>query len=141
MNKFFTFDQEDKKLWIGIVAISAIVIILLSVFATTSPFHWVERLLITIFQIFLPGYVIVKLFLDKVQFTDNPVLDRFLVSLGISVATVQTLYFISTYLRTYAFNVDEEVISSNKIAIAIVLLVIGVAFGIKFYQNKKKGIS
>ena len=141
MNKFFTFDQDDKKLWMGIAAVSAIVIILLSAFATTSPFYWVERLLITIFQIFLPGYVIVKLFLDKVQFTDNQVLDRFLVSLGISVATVQTLYFIATYLRTYAFNVDEDVISSNKLAIAVTLLVIGGAFAIKFYQNKKKGVS
>jgi len=141
MNKFFTFDQDDKKLWIGIAAVGAIVIILLSAFATTSPFYWVERFLITIFQIFLPGYVVVKLFLDKVQFTDNPVLDRFLVSLGISVATVQTLYFIATYLRTYAFNVDEDVISSNKLAIAVTLLVIGGAFAFKFYQNKKKGAS
>jgi len=141
MNKFFTFDQDDKKLWIGIAAISAIVIVLLSLFATTSPFYWVERFLITIFEMFLPGYVIVKLFLDKIQLTDNPVLDKFLVSLGISVATVQTLYFLSTYLRTYAFNVDEDVISSNKIAIGVAVLVMAAAFGVKFYQNKKKGVS
>lgn len=141
MNNYLTFDQDDKKLWIGIAIFGGIAIVLLSLFATTSPFYWVERLLITLFQMFLPGYVIVKLFMDKIQLTENLILDKFLVSLGISVATVQTLYFLSTYLRTYAFNVDEDVIPSNGIAIAVALLVIGGAFGFKFYQNKKKGIA
>jgi uncharacterized membrane protein len=141
MNNYFTFDQDDKKLWMGIAAFGGVAIILLSLFATTSPFYWVERLLITLFQMFLPGYVIVKLFLNNIQLTENLILDKFLVSLGISVATVQTLYFVSTYLRTYAFNVDEEAIPSNGIAIVVALLVIGGAFGVKFYQNKKKGIA
>jgi len=139
MIKYITFTQDDKKLWIGIGAVGGIFVILLSVFATTSPFYWVERFLITIFEVFLPGYVVVKLFLDQAKFTENPVVDKVILSFGISFATVQTLYFLFTYIRTYALNVDEDVISSNVIAILLALLVMGVAYGIRFYQEKKKG--
>jgi uncharacterized membrane protein len=139
MIKYITFTPDDKKLWIGIGAVGGIFVILLSVFATTSPFYWVERFLITIFEVFLPGYVIVKLFLDQAKFTENPVVDKAILSFGISFATVQTLYFLFTYVRTYALNVDEDVISSNVIAILLALLVMGVAYGVRFYQERKKG--
>lgn len=139
MNKFLTFNELDKKLWIGIGAFGAIFIILLSIFTTNSPFYFLERLLITLFEMFLPGYFIMKLFLDQVQFTEFRVVDKFLVSFGLSICTVQTLYFLSTYLRTYGFNVDEDVISSNTIAILIALLVSAGAFGAKYYMLKKAG--
>lgn len=137
MNKFFTFTELDKKLWIGIAGFGAIFIIMLSLFTTSSPFYYLERLLITLFEMFLPGYVIMKLFLDHIQFTEYKVVDKFVVSFGLSICTVQTLYFLSTYLRTYGFNVDEDVISSNTIAILIALLVMGGAFGAKYYMLKK----
>ncbi len=137
MSKFFTFHELDKKLWIGIAAFGAIFIILLSVFTTSSPFYYLERFIITIFEMFLPGYVIMKLFLDHIEFTEYKVIDKFLVSFGLSICTVQTLYFLSTYLRTYAFNVDEDVISSNAIAVFIAMLVMGAAFGAKYYLLKK----
>ncbi|QSA97949.1 hypothetical protein [Methylococcus sp. EFPC2] len=138
MIKYITFGPNDKKLWIGIGVVSAILIVLLSVFATTSPFYWVERFVITLFEVFLPGYVIVKLFLDHVSFSESPVVDKVILSFGISFATVQTLYFLFTYVRTYALNVDEDVISSNAIAIILALLVSGGAYGIRFYQDKKQ---
>ncbi|MBS1212102.1 MAG: hypothetical protein H6R26_718 [Proteobacteria bacterium] len=137
MSKFFTFNELDKKLWIGIAIFGAIFIVLLSVFTTSSPFYYLERLVITLFEMFLPGYVIMKLFLDHVEFTEYKVIDKFLVSFGLSICTVQTLYFLSTYLRTYAFNVDEDVISSNAIAVFIALLVMSGAFGAKYYLLKK----
>jgi uncharacterized membrane protein len=139
MNKFLTFNELDKKLWIGIGAFSAIFVILLSVFTTSSPFYYVERLLITLFEMFLPGYAIMKLFLDHIQFTEYKVIDKFLISFGLSICTVQTLYFLATYLRTYGLNVDEDVISSNVLAILIAVLVMAGAFGAKYYMLKKAG--
>jgi len=141
MNKFFQFTKDDKTMWLGILAISTVFIVLMSLFTTTSPFYYAERILITLFIMFLPGYAITKLFFDHMEFTEYRALDKFLVSFFFSIATVQTLYFVATYLRTYAFNVDEEMISSNAIAIFIAVLVTLVAFGVKFYLNKKKTIA
>lgn len=137
MNKYFEFSAVDKKLWIGIGVVSGIVIVLLSVFTTTSLFYWLARFLVTILIMFVPGYVITKLFFDKLVFTEYPAVDKFIVSFFFSIATVQTLYFLTTYLRTYGFNIDEDIISSDKIALVLALLVIGVAFGIKTYLIRK----
>ncbi|WP_434130524.1 hypothetical protein [Methylocaldum sp. GT1BB] len=141
MNKFFQFNKDDRTMWLGMLGISAVFIVLMSLFTTTSPFYYAKRILITIFIMFLPGYAITKLFFDHMEFTEYRALDKFLVSFFFSIATVQTLYFIATYVRTYALNVDEDVISSNAISISIALLVTAVAFGVKFYLNKKKTIA
>jgi uncharacterized membrane protein len=137
MNKYFEFSAIDKKLWIGIGAVSGIVIVLLSLFTTTSLFYWLVRILVTILIMFVPGYIITKLFFDKLVFTEYPVVDKFIVSFFFSIATVQTLYFLTTYLRTYGLNIDEDIISSDKIALVLALLVIGAAFGIKAYLIRK----
>ncbi len=137
MNNWFTFKREDKLMWLGLLGISAILIVLLSLFTTSSPLYYLERIVIGILMMVVPGYVIMKLFLDHVQFTENPIIDKFMVSFGLSIVTVQTLYFMSTYLRTYAFNVDEDVISSDKIALIVVFLVIAAAVGAKFYLIRK----
>jgi uncharacterized membrane protein len=141
MNKFFQFNKDDKTMWLGILAISTVFIVLMSLFTTTSPFYYAQRILITLFIMFLPGYTITKLFFDHLEFTEYRALDKFLVSFFFSIATVQTLYFIATYVRTYALNVDEDVISSNAISITIAVLVTAAAFGVKFYLNKKKTIT
>lgn len=139
MNKYFTFDKDDKTLLVGILAISTIAIVIFSVFHSTSPFTYLAKFSIGLFEMFLPGYVIMKLFLDRIQLTENRAIDKAIVSFGLSMVTVQLIYFLSTYVRTYAFNVDEDMISSNTIAIVLVLLVIGGAFGAKFYLLNKKG--
>jgi uncharacterized membrane protein len=141
MNNFIQFSKVDRTMWLGMLGISAIFIVLMSLFTTTSPFYYAKRVLITIFIMFLPGYSITKLFFDHLEFTEYKALDKFLVSFFFSIATVQTLYFIATYIRTYAFNVDEDVISSNSIAISIAVLVTAVAFGVKFFLNKRKTIA
>ena len=141
MNNFIQFSTVDRTMWLGMLGISAIFIVLMSLFTTTSPFYYAKRVLITIFIMFLPGYSITKLFFDHLEFTEYKALDKFLVSFFFSIATVQTLYFIATYIRTYAFNVDEDVISSNSIAISIAVLVTAVAFGVKFFLNKRKTIA
>lgn len=137
MNKLLQFDDDDRKLWIGILGISAIGIIILTVFSGASFFEFLARFAITIFIMFLPGYSIYKLFFNNLKLSDYPIIDRFLASLFFSIASVQTLYFLTTYLRTYGFNVDEDVISSDKIAVALAVLVTAAAFGIKYYLNKK----
>lgn len=137
MKNFLEFDDIDKKLWLGILGISAVGIILLSLFTSTSLFGYVARFLITVFIMFLPGYAICKLFFDKLKLSDFPTLDRFLASFFFSIASVQTLYFLSTYVRTYGLNVDEDVISSDTIAIVLAVLVIGGAFATRYYLNRK----
>ncbi|MEW6037307.1 MAG: hypothetical protein AB1648_03505 [Pseudomonadota bacterium] len=149
ISDFLEFSEVDKKLWIAIAAVISIAILLLSVFATTSPFYWIERFGIAILEMFVPGYLITKLFFDKMAFSERPIslkfiviepeiIDKAIVSVTLSIATVQTLYFLATYLRTYGLNVDEDVISSDKLAVAVVLLVIAGAFGIKYYLLRKK---
>lgn len=139
MNKLMIqFDNEDRSLWLGILAIGGAGILLLSIFTTTSFLGWIGRLLSTLFVMFLPGYAIFKLFFSHLKLSDYPILDRFLASVFFSIASVQTLYFLATYVRTYAFNVDEDVISSNAIAITLAILVVVGAFGAKYYLDKKK---
>lgn len=138
MNNFIQFSKVDRTMWLGILGFSAIFIVLMSVFTTTSPFYYAKRVIISILIMFIPGYSITKLFFDHLEFTEYKALDKFLVSFFFSIATVQTLYFIATYIRTYAMNVDEDVISSNSIAITIATLVTAAAFGVKFYLNKNK---
>ncbi|MDD2767275.1 MAG: hypothetical protein PHT19_00995 [Methylococcus sp.] len=148
MSDFLDFSNADKKLWIGIAAVSGIMIVLMSMFTTTSLFYLLERFVIAIMEMFVPGYLITKLFFDKVVFSEHSIslkfiviepaiIDKAIVSVTLSIATVQTLYFLATYLRTYGLNVDEDVISSNTLAVGLVVLVIGAAFGVKYYLLKK----
>jgi uncharacterized membrane protein len=137
IQNFVQFTKTDQLLWLGILAVGAIFIVLMSLFTDAGLVHYISRFVVMVFMIFLPGYVILKLFFDHIEFTEYKVIDKFLVSLFLSIASVQTLYFLSTYIRTYGLNVDEDVISSDKIAVFIAVLVMTVAVGIKFYLNKK----
>jgi hypothetical protein len=144
MENFFTFDKEDRKLWLGTGAVGLVFIVLFSVFTTTSPFFYLEKFLIAVLIIFLPGYIVMKLFLDHLSFSDNRIIDKAMLSFGLSMVTMITPYFLTTYIRPYVFNTDEqgmEFMSGNALSLLLVALVIGIAFGVKYYQNKKKGIS
>jgi uncharacterized membrane protein len=144
MNNYFTFDKEDKKLWLGIAGVGIIFIVVFSIFTTTSPFLLLEKFFAAVLEMFLPGYVIMKLFFDNISFSENRIADRAIVSVGLSIATMVTTYFLTTYLRPYVFNTDErgmEFMSGNVTSLLLLATIIGVSFGIKYYQNKKKGIS
>ncbi len=131
------FSREDRLLWFGIFGFSGIFILIMSVFTTVPITHYMIRIIITIMMMFIPGYVTMKLFLDRMEFTEHKVLDRFIVPLIISAITVQPLYFLVTYLRTYALNIDEDVINSDILAAIIAILVTASAFLIKFLRTRK----
>lgn len=139
MKDLFSFNETDKKMWMGIGAVVAVMVLLLSIFTTTSAFYYFERLGIAIVEMFIPGYIITKLYADKMEFTEYPAIDKFLVSLFFSIATVQTLYFFLERMRFEGLNTDEGV-NSNKLVILVVFLVIGGAVGLKIYLNKRKAL-
>jgi len=149
LSDFLEFGEVDKKLWIMIAAVSGMIILLMSVFTTTSFLYFIERFVITILEMFVPGYLITKLFFENFTYSERPismkfivlepaVIDKAMFSIFLSIASVQTIYFLATYLRTYALNVDEDVISGDKLAIIVVVLVVSAAFGIKYYLLRKQ---
>jgi uncharacterized membrane protein len=140
LDQFLTFDEDDKKLWIRVGGALGLIVLLFSVFTTTSVFYYLERALIAVMVIFLPGYLITKLFLDKISFSDNRVADKIILSFAISVVVMVVPYYVSTYLRPYDLNTDEEglePLSRNHEVMLLLLLVIAIAFGVKYYLNKK----
>jgi uncharacterized membrane protein len=143
MKNFLEFDQDDKKLWLGIAAAVAIYVIAFSLFWKGGVFYHLEKAFATLLVIVLPGYVIMKLFLDKVTISDNRIADKLMVSFGLSIASMIVPYFMTTYLRPYVFNTDEEgwgIISNTGVTMILLVLVLGIAFGLKYYQNKKNGL-
>ncbi|MDD5036663.1 MAG: hypothetical protein PHE55_18140 [Methylococcaceae bacterium] len=143
MKNYFEFDQDDKKLWLGIGVASAIFIILFSL-VWGGLFQQIERVVFALIVIFLPGYIILKLYLDKLSISDNRVTDKIMASLGLSIACMVVPYYLTTYLRPYVFNTDEEgwgTLSNTWVVILLLILVVVVAFGVKYYQNKKNGLA
>lgn len=64
-------------------------------------------------------------------------LDKLLISIFASIATVQTLYFLAAYFRTYALNMDEDVISSDALSINLAACVIAGSFAVKYFLNRR----
>jgi uncharacterized membrane protein len=142
MKNFFEFDQEDIKLWKGIGVAGLIFVVLFSVF-WGGFFQQIERVIFALLVIFLPGYTIMKLYFDKFTVSDNRLTDKIMISLGLSIAAMVIPYFLTTYIRPYVFNMDEEgwgAVSNTTVTVILLIVVMGTAFGIKFYQNKKNGL-
>jgi len=143
LKPFFTIDQEDKKVWLGVLGAGAVFVILLSVFTTTSVFYYLERYFVTLMMIFLPGYVVMKIYLDNVQLSDNRIADKVMTAFGLSIVTMVVPYYLSMYIRPASFNTDEnssQSLSDTFIVLLLLILVMGVAFGVKYYQNRKAGV-
>lgn len=123
----------DQKMWGGIGVFSVIMIVLFSLF-TGSAFLVAEKIGAGLLEMVVPGYVIVKLFLNDMQVTENRALDRFILSLGISIAIIIPLAFVTEYITIFGFNEDqdERIARESYKAIIIVLFVIGAAFGAKY---------
>ncbi|NJD06890.1 MAG: hypothetical protein FIA97_10390 [Methylococcaceae bacterium] len=139
LKPYFTIDAEDKKVWLGVLGAGLIGIILLSVFTTTSFFYYLERYVVALMMIFLPGYLVMKIYFDKLSLSDSRVTDKVMMAFGLSVLTMVVPYYLSTYLRPASFNTDEDkmqAISDTTVVVVLLLLVIGISFGLKYYQNR-----
>lgn len=154
--EMFKFGKDDLMMWNGIGAFTVILVIIMAVF-TTNAWSVVLNMLGLVMMLILPGYVIVKLYLDDLNIgenlTKNPVInraiDRLILSFGCGIASVIPLNFIWNYLLTMGGeagkgniwgNVDEEMIFTGSApvrAFITLLLVLGVAIGIKVFQMKR----
>jgi hypothetical protein len=155
IKELFQFRKEDVYMWAGVGIFSLIILVALSFISSTGLV--LKDLFGLAVILILPGYVIVKLFFDNVEISENltknpdinKAIDKLIMSLGCSIACVIPLNFVWNYLLTMGGgedqkgniwgNVDEEMIytgSASWRAIFTVILVIGVAVGIKLYQLK-----
>lgn len=131
MLRLFHTDRHDAVLWFGIGIFGLIIVSWFSLFTMSSPVEFILRFGITVAVMFLPGYFIAKLFFDSLVLSAYPALDKLMMSISLSIATVQTLYFILTYLRTYALDIDEDVISSDALSVTLAAAVMGFSFALK----------
>lgn len=161
----FRFGKPDLLMWGGVAAFSIILIIAFSVISASGGLL-LKDLFGLIVVLILPGYTVVKLYLDEVQVSENltkdpdinKAIDKLIMSIGISIACIIPLNFVWNYLLTMGGgedvaagggsnlwgNVDEEMIytgSASWRALFTVVLVVGLAIGYKLYQvgTKKKG--
>jgi hypothetical protein len=156
IKELFKFRKEDIYMWAGVGIFSLVMVVVMSFISSTGLV--LKDLFGLAVILILPGYVIVKLFFDNVQISENltknpdinKAIDKLIMSLGCSIACVIPLNFMWNYLLTMGGgegqqggnlwgNVDEEMIytgSASWRAIFTVILVIGVAVGVKVYQLK-----
>lgn len=130
--------KTDLLMWAGILLVSLAFIGIFMVFTTTSPLTLIMKILSAILIMFLPGYIIVKLYMDQVKLTENPALDKFILSFALSIVTVQSLAFLVNYFAVHQFDLDQEIRIKleNWVPLIIVALVIAVAVGLKFFRDK-----
>ncbi|TAN52649.1 MAG: hypothetical protein EPN21_03430 [Methylococcaceae bacterium] len=125
----------DQKMWGGIGVFAVIMIIMFTLFAGGATGVLVgKKIAAGLLEMFLPGYIIVKLYLNDMKITENQALDRFILALGLSFVTVQLLAFVTEYVSVFGLNEDqdERIARENYKSLIIVALVIGTAFGVKY---------
>lgn len=143
MKDYFEFDQDDKKLWMGLAAAGVLYVVAFSLF-WGGLFHQVEKALFFLLEDILPGYLILKLYLDKLSLSDNRIVDKLMLSFGMSLGVMVVPFYLLKYLRPYESNTDEKAwgaISDTTLTLILLVLVFGITFGVKYYQNKKKGLA
>ncbi|GAB6068009.1 hypothetical protein JCM13664_13280 [Methylothermus subterraneus] len=130
--------KTDLLMWAGILVVSVVFIGIFMVFTTTSPLELIKKILSAILIMFLPGYVIVKLYLDEFKLTENAALDKFILSFALSIIPVQSLAFLVNYFAIHSLELDQEIRIGleNWVPLIIVLLVIAVAVGLKFFHGR-----
>jgi len=148
MKDFFEFDENDKKLGLGLAAAGVLYVIVFSLLGGlfgegAFVFKQIERAVFFVLVDLLPGYVIYKLFLAHLSFSDSKITDRLMISFALSLAVMEVPFFALKYLRPFEDNTDEKAwgaINDTSLTVMLLLLVLGIAFGVKYYQNKKKGL-
>jgi uncharacterized protein YneF (UPF0154 family) len=162
IKELFKFGKADMLMWSGVGIFSLILIVAFSVISSSGGVL-IKDLIGLVVVLILPGYTIVKLYFDNVQISENltknpdinQAIDKLIMSIGCSVASIIPLNFVWNYLLTMGGgetssagggsnlwgNVDEEMIytgSASWRSLFTVILVIGLAIGYKIYQLKYK---
>lgn len=156
--EMFQFRKDDLIMWGGIGAFSLVILAALSLIGSNG-FLIFKDLVGLAVVILLPGYVIVKLYLDNFQVSENmtkdpdvnKAIDKIIMSLGCGITSVIPLNFLWNYLLTMGGgegakgniwgNVDEEMIytgSAGFRALFTVALVLAIAIGTKIVLLRKK---
>lgn len=163
--ELFKFEKADALMWGGVAVFSLILIVAFTVISSSGSLLIKDLFGMAVVMI-LPGYVIVKLYFDQVQVSDNltknpdinKAIDKLIMSIGISVACIVPLNFVWNYLLTMGGgepsakdtaggggnlwgNVDEEMIytgSASWRSLFTVILVVGLAVAGRIYQLKFK---
>lgn len=163
--ELFQFEKADALMWAGVGIFSLILIVAFTVISSSGGLLIKDLFGMAVVMI-LPGYVIVKLYFDKVQISDNltknpdinKAIDKLIMSIGLSVACIVPLNFVWNYLLTMGGgepsskdatgsggnlwgNVDEEMIytgSASWRSLFTVILVVGLAIAGRIYQLKFK---
>ena len=158
----FKFGKADTYMWAGVGLFSIILIIAFSLFSSGGGLV-VKDLFGMVIVLIIPGYVIVKLYLNDLQISEdltknpdiNRAIDLLIMSIGISIATIIPMNFIWNYVLTMGSedasslggavdlkgNVDEEEIyrgSASWRSLATVVVVVGLAIGYKIVEAKRK---
>ena len=162
IKELFKFGKPDYYLWGGVGIFSMILIIAFSLFSGGGGLV-VKDLFGMAVVLIMPGYVIVKLYLENIEISEgltknqdiNKAIDMLIMSIGISVATIIPMNFVWNYVLTMGGgedssagnasnlwgNVDEEEIYSGSASfrsIFTVIVVVGIAIGYKIFDAKRK---
>jgi len=155
----FKFGKPDILMWSGVGAFSVILIVAFSLFSTGGGLV-VKDLFGLAVVLILPGYVVVKLYLDNVEISEdltknpdvNKAIDLLIMSIGVSICSIIPMNFVWNYLLTMGWgeesavgnirgNVDEEMIytgSASLRSLFTVIVVVGLAIGYKIWEQKRQ---
>jgi hypothetical protein len=105
--ELFQFRKADMLMWGGVGVFSLIMIVAFSVISASGGLLIKDLFGLAIVMI-LPGYIIVKLYFDKVQISENltkdpdinEAIDKLIMSIGLSVSCIVPLNFVWNYLLT-----------------------------------------
>ena len=157
----FKFGKPDQIMWAGVALFSIILLVAFSLFSDGGGLVLKDLFGMAVVLI-LPGYVVVKLYLDNIQISENltknpdidKAIDLLIMSIGVSIATIIPMNFIWNYVLTMGSdsgsggngatdlqgNVDEEMIytgSASYRSLLTVIVVVGLAIGYKIFEAKR----
>lgn len=141
--KTFIAEKEDQAMWIALGLGGLVFALMFTLFTTSGPFFFLQRYILALLVIFVPGYVIVKLFFDNIRFSEHKIVDKVFMSVGLSLITVQPIVFLLQYIVQFGLfdslderlglKVDAETINNNWRTIGVVLFVLAVTVALKYY--------
>ena len=105
IKELFKFRKEDLLMWGGVGVFSLVMLAVLSLVSANGALVF-KDLVGMVVVLLLPGYIIVKLYLDNFQVSENmtknpdvnKAIDKLILSIGAGVISIIPLNFIWNYL-------------------------------------------